>query len=239
MNESPLEEKVLIETQPLPEIIYSWLRERILNGGLAPGLVLRQESLAKRFGVSRVPIREAMSRLQAEGLITLRPRRGFAVTSLNRNEIVEVFELRMVVEEHAVSVATRLRDAADVAEVGSILAEMEALDPKSPAYLSTWAAANRKFHARLVSSARRQRLTDTVLNLSDTVEPYIRIESHFTGEVHDAEHEHRAIFEAFRAGDVETAGRLSREHCESTMRRLTARIGVGDGASPEKLRVVD
>jgi DNA-binding GntR family transcriptional regulator len=238
MNESSLEEKVLIETQPLPEIIYSWLRERILNGGLAPGAVLRQESLAKRFGVSRVPIREAMSRLQAEGLITLRPRRGFAVTSLNRSEIVEIFELRMVVEEHAVSVATRLRDAADVVEVGAILAEMETLDPKSATYLSTWAAANRNFHARLVSSARRQRLTDTVLNLSDAVEPYIRIESHFTGEVHDAEHEHRAIFEAFKAGDVETAGRLSHEHCASTMKRLTARIGVG-GEAVEKLRVVD
>ncbi len=235
----PVGSSALIETQPLPEIIYLWLRERILNGVLSPGTTLRQELLAKQFGTSRIPIREALSRLQAEGLITLRPRRGFAVTSLNISEIIEVFELRMVVEEHAHAIATRQRNARDVAETRVLLEEMETLNAQSPAYLSNWAVANRKFHARLVSSAGRQRLSDVVVNLSATVEPYIRIESHFTGEFYDAETEHRRIFEAFAAGDAEAAGRLSREHCASTLQRLMARIGVSDDSEKERLRFGD
>src|ERR1700733_15180455 len=111
----------LDEARSLPDIIYHWLRERILMGHLMPGSEIRQELLARQFGTSRVPIREALSRLQAEGLITLRPRRGFAVTSLNQDEIIEIFELRMVVEEHAARIATQCRTDADVGEVGALL----------------------------------------------------------------------------------------------------------------------
>ena len=74
----------------LPEATYSWLREGIQSGALPPGSELRQERIAKKFGISRVPIREAMSRLQAEGLVELRPRRGFAVKSLDVAQIVEI-----------------------------------------------------------------------------------------------------------------------------------------------------
>ena len=101
----------------LPETTYSWLRESIQSGALPPGSELRQERIAKKFGISRVPIREAMSRLQAEGLVELRPRRGFAVKSLDVAQIVEIFELRMVIEEHAMMTATVMRSERDVAEV--------------------------------------------------------------------------------------------------------------------------
>src|ERR1700737_928702 len=77
---------------------FSW--EGILSGAFPPGLVLRQEELSRRFGASRVPLREAMPRLEVEGLVVLRPRRGYAVRSLERSEIREIFELRAVVEEH-------------------------------------------------------------------------------------------------------------------------------------------
>ena len=74
----------------LPEATYSWLRESIQSGALPPGSELRQERIAKKFGISRVPIREAMSRLQAEGLVELRAWRGFAVRSLDVAQIVEI-----------------------------------------------------------------------------------------------------------------------------------------------------
>ena len=215
------------DIRSLPEIVYAWLRERILNGSLAPGSELRQEQLARQFAVSRVPVREAMSRLQAEGLIVLRPRRGFAVTSLELSEIVEIFELRMVLEEHALTVATRARRTADIAEVEAILARMEALDRSGADYLLEWGSLNRQFHARLIAAAGRQRLSEVALGLRDAVEPYIRLESHFTGDFGEAETEHRAIFEAFRAGDPEQAGRLSGAHCASTLRRLVPTVDRG------------
>jgi DNA-binding GntR family transcriptional regulator len=208
----------------LPEATYSWLRESIQSGALPPGSELRQERIAKKFGISRVPIREAMSRLQAEGLIELRPRRGFAVKSLDVAEIVEIFELRMVIEEHAMVTATVMRSERDVAEVEAILNRMGELDKTGSTYLSQWPELNRQFHVRLIASANRERLSKIVANLSDAVEPYIRLESHLTGEVEQAELQHLAIFEAFRLGDAERAGRLSRDHCASTMYRLIGNL---------------
>lgn len=211
----------------IPDLIYAKLREGILRGQLPPGTGLRQAELATRFGVSRVPIREAMNRLQSEGLIVLRPRRGFAVTSLNASEIVEIFELRTVVEEHALRIATLRRTQADVDEVAAIVQKMAALHSGAPDYLVHWADLNRHFHARLIGSANRQRLGEIARNLSDAVEPYIRLESHFTGDFHAAEAEHRQIMDAFARGDADTAADAARAHCVSTMQRLVKRIGNG------------
>jgi DNA-binding GntR family transcriptional regulator len=215
---------VLEEPRSLPDIIYQWLRDRILTGQLSPGTEIRQELLARQFGTSRVPIREALSRLQAEGLITLRPRRGFAVTSLDHDEIVEIFELRMAVEEHAMRIATRARTETDVREVEALVELMESLDAAAPHYLLEWSSTNRLFHTRLIECAHRKRLSEIALNLRDAIEPYIRIEANFTGQVRDANIEHRQIFDAFKNKDTEMAARLSREHCESTLRRLLTNI---------------
>lgn len=208
------------EDGSLTEFIYASLREKVLSGVLPPGIELRQEMVAKQFGVSRVPVREAMSRLQAEGLIVRRPRRGFVVTSLDIAEIIEIFELRMVLEQHAVDTATRMRSEADVAAVEELLVRMEAIDPKAADYVPAWLNLNREFHGRLIASARRRRLAGIAFNLRDTIEPYVRIESFLTADFAEAAQEHRAIFAAFRDGASNRAGALSRDHCLSTMNRL-------------------
>jgi DNA-binding GntR family transcriptional regulator len=146
------------------------------------------------------------------------------VKSLDVAQIVEIFELRMVIEEHAMMTATVMRSERDVAEVQAILNRMSELDKTSSTYLSEWPELNRQYHVRLIASANRERLSKIAANLSDAVEPYIRLESHLTGEVEQAELQHLAIFEAFRQGDAERAGRLSRDHCASTMYRLIGNI---------------
>lgn len=208
------------ENLSLPERLYRSLRYAILDGTFAPGEELRQEVLASQYSVSRVPLREAFSRLQAEGMIVLRPRRGFAVNSLDLMEIIEVFELRMVVEQHAMEVASRARSEADVREVGALLDQMEALDPAEEGYQATWLGLNRQFHNRLIASAGRERMAVTVINLRDATEPYVRVEVNVTGHVDDAAGEHRALFDAFKARDSIRAGELAREHCLGTMKRL-------------------
>jgi DNA-binding GntR family transcriptional regulator len=212
------------EARPLPDIIYDWLRERILVGHLMPGTEIRQELLARQFGTSRVPIREALNRLQPEGLITLRARRGFAVTSLNHDEIVEIFELRMAVEEHAMRIATKERTETDAREVEALVEQMETLDPGSPQYLQEWMSTNRLFHTRLIECAHRKRVNEIALNLRDAIEPYIRIEANFNRQVSYANVEHRQIFDAFKRKDAEAAARLSRKHRESTLKRLLTHI---------------
>jgi DNA-binding GntR family transcriptional regulator len=210
--------------RPLPDIIYHWLREQILIGELVPGGEIRQELVARQFGTSRVPIREALSRLQAEGLIILRPRRGFAVTSLNQAEIVEIFELRMAVEEHAMRIATKERTQTDVSEVEALVEAMERPEAPSLQYLQQWMSTNRHFHTRLIECAHRKRVSEVALNLRDAIEPYMRIEANFNRQVGYANVEHRKIFEAFKRKDSEAVARISRKHCESTLKRLLANI---------------
>jgi len=204
----------------LAERIYQGLRAGILDGSLEPGSVLRQEQIARRFAASRVPVREAMGRLEGDGLLISRPRRGYAVHSLRQNEIVEIFELRVVIEEHAARIAAIARTDDDIDVVTGLVERMETVARQGGNYGSDWARLNRDFHLRLVASSRRQRLLGTVETLRDSVEAYVRAEMGITGDVESALLEHREILEAFRAGDADGLARLSRQHIEGTARRL-------------------
>jgi len=202
--------------QLLPEMVYHRLRLQILNGELKRGQLLRQEELAQRYNVSRVPLREALSRLEADGLIVLRPRRGYAVNTLDQKDIVEIFELRAVVEEHAGHLAALARTPADVTRVGDILARMEALDRNKKGHFAEWFRCNRDFHTEMLAASKRARVVRLAGTLRDAVEPYIRAESeHRRGDnVRDADAEHREMFEAFSAGDARGLAELSRRHVE-------------------------
>lgn len=204
----------------LPRMLYERLRANILVGALKSGQVLRQEELARHFKVSRVPLREALSQLEADGLIEARPRRGYAVTSLDPEEIVELFELRMVIEEHAGKVAAQSRTAQDIADVEKIVKAMEALSPDEPGFSRQWTLLNYEFHNRIIASSRRKRLTRIAGTLRSTTEPYVGMEIDLTGDAEDAGREHREMLEALRAGDASGLAELSRLHVEGTARRL-------------------
>jgi len=204
----------------LPHMLYEQLRSYLLVGELKSGQVLRQEELARRFNVSRVPLREALSQLEADGLIEARPRRGYAVTALDSEEIVELFELRMVIEEHAGRIAARSRTPQDIKEVELVLASMEALDPHEPGFSRQWTLLNYAFHHRIIASTRRRRLTRIAGTLRSTTEPYVGMEIDLTGDAEDASREHRELLAALRAGDADGLAELSRLHVEGTARRL-------------------
>src|SRR5262249_49334509 len=103
------------------------LRRMIFDGELHANQALRQEDLASRLGTSRHPVREALGRLTGEGLVTFRPRYGYTVTVLGPEEITEIFDMRMVLEEHAGYVATLKRTPSDVERVKEMLQKMEPL----------------------------------------------------------------------------------------------------------------
>jgi DNA-binding GntR family transcriptional regulator len=206
--------------QSVSETLYGRLRKGILSGAFPPGRVLRQEELSRRFGASRVPLREAMTRLEVEGLVVLRPRRGYAVLSLERSEIREIFELRAVVEEHLAGIAAETRTAKDLAAVLQSLSRMERIATRSPNQTDKWLDANSEFHARLLSAAHRRHAGRFAGMLRDQVEPYIRIEIGLTKEVMQAEGEHREMYDALQASDALRLRRLCRRHCENTASRL-------------------
>ena len=134
------------------------LRRMIFDGELQAKQPLRQEDLAARLGTSRHPVREALGRLTGEGLVTFRPRHGYTVTVLSPEEITEIFEMRMVLEEHAGYVATLKRTQADVERLEEMLLAMEPLHRRTPANMAPWSTYNREFHARLFLASGRRHL---------------------------------------------------------------------------------
>jgi len=211
----------------LPETVYRDLRAAILNGVFRPGQMLRQEEIARRLGVSRAPLREALPRLEAEGIVVLHPRRGYAVVSLDPDEIIEIFELRTLVEERAAYLAASRRTDADVARLRELAARMAAVRPSDPERIAQWADLNFQFHDQLFAPSGRRHYLRVVGSLRAAVEPYVRFEVGITGELIEAQSEHEQLLEAFAAGDAERVARLSREHCEHTLARLLAGLRRG------------
>jgi len=111
------------------DLVLETLREAILDGILPPGARLRQEDLATAFKTSRIPVREALRVLEYEGLAKSEPHRGFTVTALDADQIEEIYELRTVLESHAVRAAIPLLTIPDLADLQRLYDEMEDTDP--------------------------------------------------------------------------------------------------------------
>ena len=207
---------------PLSTIIHTWLHSSIISGAFAPGHVLRQEELAARFNTSRVPLRDALQHLQAEGLVMLRPRRGYAVTSLDTNQLLEVMQLRMLIEGHAGYTATLARTDRDVRAVEACVRDMDKLPVKAgtEAQRLRWSVLNRRFHDTLFAAGNRSHLQQISNNLRAKVEPYILMEIAMTHELAEAQADHHRILTAFKAGDANEVSILSRRHCERTAIRF-------------------
>src|SRR3954447_7631810 len=106
------------------DVVLASVREAILSGVLEPGARLRQEELADLFGTSRIPVREALRALEYEGLVRSEPHRGFTVTSLDADDVDEVYDLRIVLETHALRLALPLLTDEDLAELEALYADM-------------------------------------------------------------------------------------------------------------------
>lgn len=215
----------------LAEIAYQQVRDDILSGTFAAGQSLGQEEIASRIGTSRVPLREALQRLEAEGLVILRPRRGYIVTSLDPDEIRDIFDIRMLLEERAGYLATLRATPEDVAEVEKLLHAMDGLSVANAEETAVFAESNRAFHDRLYAGSGRAQLCRLMAVLRTNVERYIRIGARIAGNLERVRDDHYQIFNAFRRGDAQTVGRLCREHCAATCDRLIARL-IQEGGGP-------
>ena len=224
----------LLDPVPVPEAVYKWLHAAILAGEFVPGQMLRQETLAKRLGVSRVPLREALQRLESEGQVVLHPRRGFAVASLDQEEIEEIFQLRILLEERAAYHSTRARTAEHVSQLRDLLEKMDARKSGNREQLAEWCRYNSDFHDILLCAGKHRHISRVARSLRNTVEPYIRLEVALTGGVEGAQEEHTLIVEAFARGDAYTVAKLCREHCEHTAKRLIEGLKARHSAAPIK-----
>lgn len=213
------------DRESLLEIVYRQMRTAILNGVFRPGQVVRQESAAEQLGISRGPLREALARLEAEGLVVFMPRRGYAVVSLDRAEISEIFELRGMLEAKLARLAAQHHDAGTSAELEALDKVMTALAERSDAAARLrWFELNEQLHTLLIRSAGCPLHARMLANVRALAEPYIRVETALTGDLAQAQREHSALVAAYAAGDGERLAALTRAHIEHTAERLLASL---------------
>jgi len=198
------------------------LRDRILHGRLAAGAPLRQEALAAELGVSRIPLREALQRLEAEGLVTLKPHHGAVVAELPLDDVTELFELRAMLESDLIRRATPCATAADVTTARSCADDFGAALDRGE--ITELGAANLAFHAALYRPADRPRTLELVERLHGQCDRMLRLQLTITDGGARAVREHRAIAAAVRQRDATRAARLVRDHIIGAGRRLAAAL---------------
>lgn len=219
------------------EHAYTYLRDRILTRKIKSGSRLDLDVVAKRLGVSRMPVREAVRQLASEGLLTIYPRRGVMVTVLASQDIFELFHMRAVLEGLAVRAALELGNiqAEQLAHLSRLAERMETVE-REPL---TWLRRHEVFHEYLCSRSNSPRLTSLIRNLRQSVEPYVRVFlSAYTAEMPGAEH--RSLLAVITDGDPVTAEHAMRAHITSAasaivsfLKRFDAgtRASVGSAAS--------
>lgn len=196
------------------------IREAIVRGEVIPGEWLRPDEWARRLGVSQTPIREALRKLEAQGLVTVYPHRGAQVSGLDLAEFVEVYQIRAVLEGLATRLAVSGSSDTEQADLIAVL------DTNQERMITASAAqngvalrqANQAFHMAIYAAAKSPRLEQLIINLWTTF-PWDTL-GLVPGRPERAEREHIAILEAVRARDADRASALITQHVETAAKAL-------------------
>lgn len=211
--------------------IASELRERIFRGELAGGLPLRQEQIAEEFGVSRIPVREALSRLEAEGLVVRSHNRGCTVATLSFADLLESVEIRKALECAALRLAVPKLTAKDAARAEDILARYaRATRPDE------WTELNLEFHLTLYRPSGMPRILRMIEEIVRGTNRYLRVYISSVAGRDVPMEEHRAILDAAKAGDTRRAVRLLEAHIERTRRMLADNAAAAGARSPAPVK---
>lgn len=188
------------------------LREAIVRGDLKSGARLIQNELAERYGVSTTPVREAMRDLATEGLIQFDAHRGAVVHEPDAEELKDIYEMRLLLEPHAIRKAVVRITQEELALAEAIQEEAEKeTDP------GHWVNLNRKFHSVFFRAARSPRLEAILNQLRDTSALYVGfVLQRSPGAMATGNHEHRELLEAFHARDGDRAVEIARTHLMAT-----------------------
>ena len=190
-----------------PDVIADTLRDEILRGAIAPGAPLRQEELAGRFGVSRLPVRDALLRLEAQGLVDVYPNRGAFVVSLTADEVREIYDLRILLEGDLLERAVPLMTDDDRRRLDAARSDA-ARDALGPG----WVDGDWRFHRALYEPANRPRQLAMIEQLRGTVARYWSAYRALPERTTEWLADHDAIVAACRARASVAARRRLEEH---------------------------
>ncbi|MBM4433569.1 MAG: GntR family transcriptional regulator [Chloroflexi bacterium] len=198
------------------EAVTASLRQSILRGELRPGERLQQERLAERLGVSRIPLRDALRRLESEGLVRIDARKGAQVAELTAGDVREIYEFRILLEEHLTRLAIRDLDEAGARKLIEMSERVDRL-VRRPVEAGE---ARRAFYSELYRHAHRERMRRIVLRLHDDVHRY-----HVPKNTDASRHDHDELRECIRTRNADRGARAIREHLRRACDELVEVLG--------------
>lgn len=212
------------------DAIVELLQDAIVRGDLPQGMPLRQERIAQKFGISKIPLREALAKLDAGGFVTTHPRRGVFVSEMSAEKIEEIFQLRLSIEPDLLRYAVPRMTAADMAAVEAIIEKFEAADTGDLGDI------NWELHRALYRASGRELSLQILGNLYLHVDRYVRLHMGMIDRQKDSNNDHRELLAACRRRDAEQAVQILHAHIDNirlAIRRFVASDGEGSNGQPE------
>lgn len=195
--------------QTVEAMTLQFVREAILRGIYRPGQRLQQDVIAEALGVSRMPVRASLRRLEDEGLVVFHTHRGATVRLMGPEEIDEIYQLRILLEQHLLEALAPALDDATLAELEDLAGQV-----RQQRDTARWVDERRRFYERLYGLAGLPRTVSLILGLRREVEPYLAMRDPGHG------HEHVVVLRALREGDVEEAQRQLAAHLSTVSGEL-------------------
>lgn len=211
-----------------PDEIATTLRRAVRERVLLPGMALNQDDLARRFGVSRIPLREALRTLVGEGLVIMKPGLGAVVTELSADEVEELYGLRLQLEPSlAPFVVERVRRR-DIDGLAELVAGMEDMAADRS---EEWSSLNYRFHRRLYELSGRRHAVRLIVQVLNMVEPYARVHAHVLGSRRKLQDQRVEMVRALDDGATERLGTLIQQGIEIARAELLA--SMSEAAPPD------
>jgi len=199
--------------QSLTVAVANKLRDEIIRGKIPEGVQLRQDAIATQYQVSRIPVREALRLLDAEGLISIVPNRGAIVPALSPVDVEELFSIRALLEPEVLKRSIPELTDGDFENADEVLRNF-VRELKREEHVSAWGRLNWQFHSILYSRANQPRFMAIIRNVNNSGERYTRLQLYLTHGMKRANEEHHEMLELCRKRDAAAACKLLRRHIQ-------------------------
>jgi len=204
---------------PVSERIYLALRQEIMRCEIVPGTTLDAASIASKYEVSKTPVRDAMQKLAADGLVTILPRSGYRVAPITFQAVHDILDMRAAIGPHAARQAARYATPAEIALLRQIVREYA-----EPMDIGTMQQVARRFHLAIARCSRNKRVVALSETLFDELERLLRFAIDFTVKAGEHSDEHTALVDAIEAGDGERAAAIEFDHIRHSRGFLIERL---------------
>ena len=200
------------------EQVRATLEEEILTGKLTGGTSLTEQSLSKRLGVSRTPIRAALHKLSEEGLVSIVPNKGAVVVGVSRDDLIDIYNMRMRLEGLASATAASRITPEDLAALRESVELAEAyIKDNDPERLKT---LDTEFHSIIYRASGSRMLNKTLSELHRNITSYRKMSLSVPGRLENSVREHREILEAIESGNADLADRLTSRHVAAALENM-------------------